>query len=294
MISRKQNIQSTMSSSKELHAAMNSAEPGNQADAYQVIAAWEQAVTNALESGGGEQYRTIFWDHVEDVSSILIDAALTEDAVDWGFVNELIETYPGDGSKQPELPDLDIKGSLTDTAVTNVVGTAIAAQRTETDVTDLPTDGFEYLFNVARYGVDTSWEDATSIGWYYGHPDIDVEQRLITLAEAHDEGIFAPSTLEVGFVADEEAAIDVLEAFIEERIFHPGPNITHIDKAYTGRGQSIPRYMPERVADNIEHGIRDKNVAEIRDTLHDHIQQDFLAAIERERDLSFPLTVVDV
>lgn len=183
--------------------AIDGADPGDQGSIFVMLGQYNQVIQAALDKDdGGDTYRDIFWDTIDDVNE-LVTAPATISETDWGFLEELWNAYPAtDHDHHLHTP------------MVNAIGAGVLNTRFTTGIEDAPVGACEYLLDVGRtYPADTAWEDASAVGWFADHPDADFKTQLLELVEP--EELFVHSTLRTAFHADQEVAAEILKAYVE-------------------------------------------------------------------------------
>jgi hypothetical protein len=178
---------------------------GESAAVFAAVATFESAQSSALDADGGDTYRDVFWSYYEPVADGL-DAATRSDG--WDLLADVVAAYdPAEGD--------DV--SYATPAIANAVGRHVIRTRVTDGVEAVPVTALEYLDTVAVEAADvddTAVEETHAYGWGIGHPDHAVVDYL---RDRPSEAIYAINpVLEHAFYADQDAAVDALEALVRD------------------------------------------------------------------------------
>ncbi|MDL0126651.1 hypothetical protein [Halobacterium salinarum] len=185
-----------------LTRALEDTTPGDQRDVYSLLAAWNQSIETALERGGGSRFREVMGQYLEEVID-LIDAAATNDEIDWTLLEDCVDAYP------PGVGDHHCSSVLA-----NVVARCVIRTRIRDGVEEIPAWTLEYLASITMDGDgDWAWESAAAFGWGVGHPDIAVLDRTVERAETGDDWSVLDHLEHVTF-ADPDSGITLLERLL--------------------------------------------------------------------------------
>lgn len=186
-----------------LTRALDDATFGTQNDVYGVLAAWNQSIDTVLNRGDGSRFREVMGQYLEDVLD-LVDAAATNDSIDWGFLHDCVDAYP------PGVGDHHCSSVLA-----NVVARDVIRTRIRDDVDTIPTWALEYLADVTMEDdSEWAWESAGAFGWAIGHSEVSVLDRTLERAEDGDES-WAMNVLTHVTFAEPAAGIDLIERLLQ-------------------------------------------------------------------------------
>lgn len=175
---------------------------GYQRDVYGLLAAWNQSIETALERGGGSRFREVMGQYLEEVID-LVDAAATNDGIDWTFLEDCVDAYP------PGVGD-----HYCSSVLANVVARCVIRTRIRAAVEDIPAWALEYLASITMdEDGDWAWESAAAYGWGVSHPDVAVLDRTVERAETGDDWSVLDILEHVTF-ADPDAGITLLERLL--------------------------------------------------------------------------------
>ena len=176
---------------------------GTQRDVYGLLAAWNQSIETVLDRGGGDRFREIMGQYLEEVID-LVDAAATSEGINWKFLQDCIDAYP------PGVGDHHCSSVLA-----NVVARCMIRTRINQGVEEIPAWALEYLAGVTMdEDGEWAWESAAAFGWGVGHPEIAVLDRALERAESGDESWMMGVLRHVTFT-DPEAGVDLLERLLQ-------------------------------------------------------------------------------
>lgn len=185
-----------------LKQALDGATEGNQSDSYTLLANWNTSMENALEQGG-DRFRDVFWDYLEDTID-LVDAAAVDDEPDWAFLQDCADAYPA-----------AVGDHHCTVLIANVLGRCIIRTRIRHDVDVIPAWALDYLGRITmEEDTDAAWEESGAFGWGIGHEEVAVADRTLAHAEA-DEEYWASSVLKHAIFADSHATIDLYERILQ-------------------------------------------------------------------------------
>lgn len=182
--------------------AIKNADPDDIPTIHNLLATFNDALQTELEKDdGGDAFRDVFWECIEDVAHVVKTPAVT-DETDWEYLQELWDAYPPD--------DLD---HHVHTAIVNAVGAGVLHTRFTDGIDAVPVDAADYLFDIGQmHPSDTAWEDAFAVGWYADHPDIDLEAELEAIIPV--EEFFVTGTLDTVFHADPDTGVDIAKTYV--------------------------------------------------------------------------------
>lgn len=186
-----------------LTRALEDTIPGEQTDVYELLAAWDQSIATALDRGGGTRFREVMGQYLEKVIE-LVDAATTNDEIDWEFLQECVDAYP------PGVGDHHCSSVLANVAARCVIRTRI---RERVDAIPIWTLGYLTDITVDDDG-DWARESSTAFGWAVGHPQVAVLDVILERAETGDE-YWAIDVLTHVTFADPAVGIDLLERLLQ-------------------------------------------------------------------------------
>lgn len=193
-----------MTQDTKLTHELNTAEPTNETDVVTVLATWSATLRDILDTRTPKAYRDTFWEHCEEVSTLLVDCVKFHNTP-WEFLRELRETYPPTGNH------------LAHTPLVNAVGAQLMATRSITDISDVPQDALTYLQDIGRINPsDTAWEDAFALGWGIDHPDFHpCEYADDLLGEPREH--FLSGILKTAWQTDQQEALKLTKHCITSR-----------------------------------------------------------------------------
>lgn len=185
-----------------LRQALERTTPGERDGVYGLLAAWDQSIANALERGGGSRFREVMNQYHERVVD-LVDAAATNGAIDWAFLQDCVDAYP------PGVGDHHCSSVLS-----NVVARCVIRARIRDGVDAIPAWALDYLADITPDD-DGDWalESSGAFGWGVGHPDVAVLDRIVEQAETGDDW-WAMDVLQHVAFADPDAGITLLERLL--------------------------------------------------------------------------------
>jgi hypothetical protein len=185
-----------------LTRALDAASPGNQADIYQLLAAWNTSIEAALETGPGRT-ESVMQQHSEEVIS-LTDAAATRDKIDWEFLAECRNAYPA-----------GVGDHVCTAILVNVISRCVIRTRITEDVTAIPPWALDYLATVAQGNDGLGNKLESSIfGWGIGHPENAVADRTVDRAASGDQR-WAAAVLAHATVAAPNAGLALFEQLVQ-------------------------------------------------------------------------------
>jgi len=248
----------------KIKRAVANAEPSDDSGIFAALAVWNNQLTEVLDEKGGEEYRDLFWECVEDVTDLVIHGAF-ESSSEWDYLTELIEAYPVEESHHAHTP------------IVNAVGAATLKTRFETDINDVPVSMFDYLISVgSEHPSSTSWEDAFAAAWFIDHSDIDSVERFADVIPEEEDWVMG--VLGQAWHVDQERAFELTKIGIEsnesvetfmwletaERVYHP-------KSIRAPRYHSPPQHYS--LPDRIDPGIADRLLDYI-------IENDYIEGVE--------------
>lgn len=187
-----------------LTRALEQTTVGSETDVYTLLAGWNTAIENALESGGGGRFRTVMNQYHEDVIKV-VDGTATTGGIDWEMLEECTDAYP------PGVGD-----HYCSSVIVNVVARCVIRTRIHEDVSAIPAWALEYLGNVTmEEDGDSAWESSGALGWGVDHPSVPVCNQAVARAGDGDD-LWATSVLEHAAFADPETAVDLLERLLAD------------------------------------------------------------------------------
>mgnify|MGYP006435581651 CR=1 FL=1 len=186
--------------------------------AIRLLVDYEQELQDALNANdNGDSYRAIFWTYYEPVVD-RIDSVCQSKG--WPFVTDLMDAY--DHREGKELSD----GTA---VVANLVARSLIRTRLTDGVDAVPADAVDFLASIQAYDTETfeiAAEESHHIGWAIGHPEVDVETRI--LAAVPDNDIWAAAAAERALYANQTSVslfcelIETAEeiGFVLDRLAH--------------------------------------------------------------------------
>ena len=182
--------------------ALDETTPGNQNDVYSLLAAWNTSIEATLERSDESRFREVMKQFHARVIG-LVDAAATNEGIDWAFLGECTDAYP------PGVGDHHCSSVLA-----NVVARCVIRTRITEGVDEIPAWALEYLAAIT-FDEDGDWavESAGAYGWGVGHSDVAVIDRTVERAETEDDWVILDILEHVAF-ADPDAAITLLERLL--------------------------------------------------------------------------------
>lgn len=182
--------------------ALEKTTPGTQNAVYSLLAAWDTSIEAALERGGGSRFREVMTQYLPQVIE-LVDAAATNEGIDWSFLQECVDAYP------PAVGDHHCSSVLA-----NVVARCVIRTRIREGVDEIPPWALDYLAAITR-DEDGDWalESADAYGWGVGHPGVDVLDQIVERAETGDDWAVI-DLLQHATFADRDAGITLLERLL--------------------------------------------------------------------------------
>jgi len=186
--------------------------------AVRLLVDYEHELQDALDADdNGESYRAIFWTYYEPVVDRIDSVCRTEG---WPFVTNLMDAY--DHREDESLSD----GTA---VVANLVARSLIRTRLTDGVDAVPADAVDFLASIQAYDTETfeiAAEESHHVGWAIGHPEVDVETRI--LAAVPDNDIWAAAAAERALYADQTSVslfcelIETAEeiGFVLDRLAH--------------------------------------------------------------------------
>ena len=163
--------------------------------AVSLLANYERELRETLDvDDNGDSYRAVFWTYYEPVVERIDSVCRTEG---WPFVTDVIDAY--DHREDHELSD----GTA---VVANLVARSLIRTRLTDGVAMIPADAVEFLGSIQAYDTETfeiAAEESHHIGWAIGHPEIDVESRI--LSAVPDNDIWAAAAAKRALYADQDS-----------------------------------------------------------------------------------------
>lgn len=186
-----------------LTRALEDTTPGTQRDVYGLLAAWNQSIETALDRGGGSRFREIMGQYLEEVID-LVDAAATNEGIDWEFLQDCIDAYPA-----------GVGDHRCSSMLANVVARCVIRTRIREGVEEIPDWALEYLADVTvEEDGEWAWESAAAFGWGVGHSEVAVLDWALERAESGDDPRVMAVLRHVTFT-DPEAGVDLLERLLQ-------------------------------------------------------------------------------
>jgi hypothetical protein len=161
--------------------------------AVKLLVNYEHELQDALGANdNGDSYRAVFWTYHEPVINQIDSVCRTEG---WPFVTDLMDAY--DHRENEELSD----GTA---VVANLVARGLIRTRLTDGIDTVPVDAVDFLASIQNYDTETfeiAAEESHHVGWAIGHPDIDVEERILDAVP--DDDIWAAAAAERALYADQ-------------------------------------------------------------------------------------------
>jgi hypothetical protein len=228
-----------------LTRTLDAATPGDQADVYQVLAAWNTSIEAALETGPGRT-ESVMQQYYEEVLS-LTDAAATSDGIDWEFLAECCDAYPA-----------GVGDHVCTAILVNVIGRCVIRTRIEEEVGAIPPWALDYLATVAQGddGLGNKLESST-FGWGIGHPESAVADRTVDRAASGDPR-WAAAVLAHAIVAAPDAGLALFEQLVQatERDT-PLHFLASLEELHEGSILQLPEYWNPADKYNLEFELSD-------------------------------------
>jgi hypothetical protein len=184
--------------------ALDKLSPGNQADVYTLLAAWDTSIEAALERGGGSRFREVTEERRPQVINLVDTAATGESGqIDWEFLQECTDAYP---------PGVD--GHHCSQVLASVVARYIIRTRINHGPDAIPMWAVDYLMDIS-IDADTewAWESAAALGWAVGHSNSSILDRIVDRAGTDGDSWAMNILTHVAF-ADPDAGITLLERLL--------------------------------------------------------------------------------
>lgn len=143
----------------------------DQNTAVRLLADYEGELNDALDANdNGDGYRAVFWTYYEPVVERIDNVCRREG---WPFVTELMDAY--DHRADGEIAEVTA-------VVANLVARSLIRTRFADGVDAVPATAVNFLASIQAYDTETfeiADEESHHLGWAIGHPEIDVEGRIL-------------------------------------------------------------------------------------------------------------------
>lgn len=250
--------------------------PGSQTDVYNLLAAWDKSIEATLERSGGNRFRKVMFQYLDDVIA-LVDTAATEDGVDWAFLEDCVDVYP------PGAMDHHCSSVLA-----NVIARCVIRTRINEGVDEIPGWALDYLATIS-FEEDGDWagESAGAYGWGVGHPDVAVIDRALERAETEDDWSVLDILQHVTF-ADPDAAITLLERLLRSpETIEDLEYLTMLESVLEQDFPNFPEYWEPQAELEYEVTFTDEQLDRLLAVLGDTIDSDRLRKFDDDFAFDF-------